>query len=451
MNKEKEEMLEKLREIKQTAELDLQEKPGYENYEVKNVKYYGKVELMNKRTGEKESFDLHVIEVADKNIGEIELFYYLNGKEIDFAELLRDYESPEPIKDLVDRAEENKEKPEKEQDKKLKIEDLNELEEEKQQEEKGETKNKDKKKDEKEESKNDLTGKKPKGVVQRIDPNKAYVNSVETVSNAYEIPSDVDELVIADTQAGDENALSDNKTIYMLDKDDKIIGESNGKKINELFEYDDSTGNNPMYDDNTKIELAGHAEKNKGQTMARFKSKENPDLYLSAEQKKWGNYAQVYAEQKTRDGNDAVGIELEVDNSAIQTDLEKQKIMGYGSGDYKKEYVDEEADMHEEHGDNEMNIAIANADGNELTRETCDNPFVPDTNITWEQFSKSVGDKDINELMKEFFEKYDGNNGQELILKIQSDYKEQKDIEQKSENEKEEDLGRFREGPWDKQ
>ena len=118
----------------------------------------------------------------------------------------------------------------------------------------------------------------------------------------------------------------------------------------------------------------------------------------------------MYAEQKTRDGNDAVGIELETDNSAIQTDLEKQKIMGYGSGDYKKEYVDKEADMHEEHGDDEMDIPIENADGNELTREMCDNPFVPDTNITWEQFSKSVGDKDINELMEEFFEQYNGNN-----------------------------------------
>ena len=123
MDKKKEEMLEKLRKVKQTAEIDLQEKPGYENYEVRTVKYYGKVELINKRTGEKEGFDLHVIEVADKNIGEIEPIYYFNGKEIDFAELLRDYESPGPIKDVVDRAEKNKEKSEKEQDKDLKIED----------------------------------------------------------------------------------------------------------------------------------------------------------------------------------------------------------------------------------------------------------------------------------------------------------------------------------------
>lgn len=447
MNKEKAILLAKMQELKDKRESEISNQEL--DIKIVDVKYLGKIKWIDEQDESRVEKEKDIFMIIEDRNGSMVYKYYDENMEMIAAQMSLD-NNLLPNKKFLSKEDKSFLKDIEDLDKVG--ESLEDLKREKEKEEKGKTKNADKKKDTKEERKNDLTGKKTKGIVQRIDPNKAYVNSVETVSNAYGISSDVDELVIADTQAGDENALSDNKTIYMLDKDDKIIEKSNGKKINELFEYDDSTGKNPMYDDNTKIELAGHAERNKGQTMARFRSKENPDLYLSAEQKKWGNYAQVYAEQKTRDGNDAVGIELETDNSAIQTDLEKQKIMGYGSGDYKKEYVDEEADMHdEEHGDDEMNIAIANADGNELTREMCDNPFVPDTNITWEQFSKSIGDKDINELMKEFFEQYNGNNGQELILKIQSDYKEQKDIEKTSKIEKEEDLDRFREGPWEKQ
>lgn len=446
MNKEKAILLDKMQKLKDKRESEISNQEL--DIKIVDVKYLGKIKWIDEQEGSRVEKEKDIFMIIEDRNGSMVYKYYDENMEMIAAQMALD-NNLLPNKKFINKEDKSFLKDIEDLDKVG--ESLEDLKREKEQEEKGKTKNANKKKDEKEESKNDLTGKKPKGVVQRIDPNKAYVNSVETVSNAYEIPEEADELVIADVQDGDENALSAHKTIYMVDKNDEIIEEANGKNINDLFKHDDSTGKNPMYDDNTKIELAGRAERNKGQTMARFRSKENPDLYLSAEQKKWGNYAQVYAEQKTRDGNDAVGIELETDNSAIQTDLEKQKIMGYGSGDYKKEYVDKEADMHEEHGDDEMDIPIENADGNELTRETCDNPFVPDTNITWEQFSKSVGDKEINELMKEFFEKYDGNNGQELILKIQSDYKEQKDIEQTSENEKEEDLGRFREGPWDKQ
>ena len=128
MNKNDEEVLKQLRELRQKAKMDLETKPGYENYEVKNVKYYGKVNLVRRETGTLESFDLHVIEVADKEnkTGYVEQVYYLNGQEIDFTELIREYESPEPIKDVVDKAEENKKKPKEQQDEKLEIKDLNE-------------------------------------------------------------------------------------------------------------------------------------------------------------------------------------------------------------------------------------------------------------------------------------------------------------------------------------
>ena len=61
MNKEKKDMLEKLRDIKQISEEYLKEN-NFENYVVKNVVHYNKkVELINKETNKKEEFDLYAV------------------------------------------------------------------------------------------------------------------------------------------------------------------------------------------------------------------------------------------------------------------------------------------------------------------------------------------------------------------------------------------------------
>ena len=442
MNKKEEEVLKQLRAIKQRAEIDLQIKPGYENYEVKNVKYYGKVNLTKKETGEQESFDLHIIEVSEigDNTGNLEQIYYLNGQEIDFTELLINYESPEPIKDVVDKAEENKQKPENEKDKELDIQDLNQLEKKKEKED-GISNEKTKKIDEKEKRKNDLTGAKPKYVFQTIDIDKAYIDNWTTLRKGFELPVGVEKIAIATPLQKDENIISSDMTIYMLDSKGKILENVNGKTIRDYLEIDDATGNNPMYDDNTKLELEKYAEKNKGQTMRRFKSIKNPDLYLSAEQKKIGQYVEVYAGTRTRNGNDPVEIQLETDNVEIQTSFEMQKIISGYKGVYQKENIDKEADFHEAHGDDVSKIAKENADGNRLTRTNCDDDFIPNTKITWEQLSKLLKDKDIDELKKDFFDSFNGKNEKEIILKMQE--------ENKKEISGENDREFFREGPWD--
>lgn len=420
MNKVKEEMLQKLREVKQTAQLDLQEKPGYENYEVKNVKYYGKVELVNKITGKKESFDLHVIEVAENETAELEIIYYLNGQEIDFAELLRNYESPEPIKDVVDKAEESKQKPESKQDKELEIQDLNELEEEKEKEEGADYSLKEDEKEEK--SKNDLTGKKPQYVFQTIDVDKAYVDNWTTFRKGFRIPAGVEKIAIAYPMQKDDHILSSTMTVYMLDNRGRILENVNGKTIRDFLKIDDATGHNPMYDDNTKLELDEYAEKNKGQTMRRFRSKQNPDLYLSAEQKKTGGYVEVYAGKKTRNGNDPVEVQLETDNVGIQTSLEMQKIMSGRKGIYQEENIDKEADIHEAHGDDEMKIAKENADGNKATRVECDSPFIPGTDKTWEELSEET-EEGIAKLQERFErEAIKEKDPNKIIRTIEEDY-----------------------------
>lgn len=444
MNKEKTEKLEKLQEIKLKAETDLKNNHiGYENCIVKNVIHYNKkVELINKQTKQKEEFDLCVAVVEDPETKRITNMYYLNGEEVDFTELLMQYESPEPIKDVVDKTKENEEKAEKEQDKELVKDDLNELENEKQQEEK-EGKNKEDK------TKNDLTGTKPKYVLQTIDIDKAYVDNWTTVRKGFELPAGVEKIAIATPMQKDDHILQGGITMYMLDARGNILENVNGKTIKDYFEIDDATGINPMYDDNTKLELQEHAEKNKGMTMRRFKSKQNPELYLSAEQKEVGQYVEVYAGKRTRNGNDPVEVQLETNNVGIQTSLEMQQIISGYKGEYNVENIDKEADIHEAHGDDEMKIAKENADGIKHTKEICESPYVPDTEITWEQLSKLLGNKNIEALQVEFLKEYNGNNSEKIILEMQEEYgEEEKKVEEPIEEKEIEDEyeGRV---PWD--
>ena len=217
---------------------------------------------------------------------------------------------------------------------------------------------------------------KPQNVVQYIDVDKAYVDDKTTFRQAYGIPYGVEELAIRPTDSKDENPLSSDLTMDMVDKKGNTVEKvKQGKKeitINDLFRVDEATGNNPMYDDNTKLELEGHVEKNKSQTMGRFVSKTNNELYLSVEQKKVGDYPEIYSGRKTKDGNDPVEIQLETRNEPIQTSLEMQKINRKARGDHSADNIDKEADLHKEHGDEIDSIAIENADGREDTHEVCE-------------------------------------------------------------------------------
>ena len=243
-----------------------------------------------------------------------------------------------------------------------------------------------------------------------------------TVRKGFGLPAGVEKIAIASPLQKDENILSSNMTIYMLDGQDKILENVDGKTIRDFLEIDDATGNNPMYDDNTKLELEKYAEKNKGQTMKRFKSKENPDLYLSAEQKQVGQYVEVYAGTRTRNGNDPVEIQLETNNVEIQTSLEMQKIVSGYKGVYQKENIDGEADAHEAHGDDEEKIAKENADGRRQTIEICQSPLIPGTDKTWEELSDETGEG-IPKLQERFIRELERDKKpEEIVEEIEADY-----------------------------
>ena len=65
MENENEEILEKLRDVKNTAEKDISASEEDKNEVVQNVKYYGTIELTRRDDGEKESFELYTVEIYD--------------------------------------------------------------------------------------------------------------------------------------------------------------------------------------------------------------------------------------------------------------------------------------------------------------------------------------------------------------------------------------------------
>lgn len=407
---EKEETLKMLREIKTKAEGDLKDNHvGYEKCVVENVIHYKeKVELINRKTKQKEKFDLCVVTVRDPDSQRIKKMCYLNGEEADFINLMIKYESPEPIKDVINPTKEDKEKYEKE---KTKTEDLQALEKE-------EKKTENKKEDE---NKKTLQGLKPKNVLQTVKVKTAYIDNWTTVSRGFDLPPQVEGLAISRPEKNDSNPLSQELTIYMLDAQGNIIENANGKNINDFFKVDDATGKNPRYDDNTKLELGGYAEKNIGQTMRRFKSKESKDLYFSVEQKEIGSYHELYVGGKTFDGNDPVEVQLETKNVGVQTNLEMQEIISNRKGIYHKDEMDQEADTHAEHGDDEEKIPIEYADG-DIKNVVFKCKYIPGVDKTWDELSEETGES-ITKLQERFGKELaDGKKPDEILSEIEYDY-----------------------------
>ena len=360
MVEEKEYMLKKLNIVKQKAQESIgKNHPGYT---VKNVIHYNKeIELTNEESGKKEASNLCVILIENPDNNEVyELYYLVNGdkldnleiKEVDIRELMKKRELQESIKDAVQETKENEEKPEKEQDKELKKESLEELEEEKKKEEKD-------KKEKVEEPR------KPKYIIQTIETD-AYSDNIETIHRAFRLPPNVKRLAFAYPNDEDKSQLGTGATIYMLDENDNIVGDAK-----EYFKIDDATGKNPTYDDSTELELDETGERHTGKTMRRFRSTQRPDQYLSVKQKEVGQYNEVYADRKKETENASIGTQVETRNVEIQTSLEMQTINSTYKGVFHPDEIDEEVDVHEEHGDDIDKISKKNLDGLEHTKEPC--------------------------------------------------------------------------------
>lgn len=423
MEKIKQEILKKLRELRYIAEIDLKAN-NFENYTVKNVIHYNKkVELVNKKNGKKEEFNLYVVvtensksEKGEDPIFEIEYLEDKKGKVFTIVDLIREYEGFENIKDVVDKTKENEEKPEEEQDEELAKENLNELEDEKEQEEKGEEKQ--------EKEQEERKRRKPSHIIERVNPDKAKLDYWQNIKQAFGLPEEVDTLAFSYPESSGDKVDYANITVYMLDKDGYIIEDLD---VDDYFEFDSSTGNNPMQDDvvrHEEDENKGKAQIEENRTMIRLKGKNSADknTYISLEQKSGvGDYNDINAGRKTVAGNQNVEKQLETDRVRVW-DSEREKIVKSNAGIYNMNEIFEEAEEHKEHGD-EGYINKENADGNENTIKLCDSPYIPGTEITWQELSEETGEG-ITKLQERFEREVVKNHldPKEAIEVIEGDY-----------------------------
>ena len=464
MVEEKEEMLQKLNRVKQTAEEYLAAN-NFENYVVKDVVRYNKeVELTPKDSEENETkkFHLYVVDLENtdpekakeegKEEGEeedeLKQLIYLEDEEgnlYTIADLIQEYEGCfEKITEVIEETKANEEKPEEERDPEYTKYSLTELEEEKEKEGLEEKEGEEKQKEGNEEPSKKKNQREPKYIIQTIDAN-SYFDNIETIHRAFRLPSNVTQLAFAYPNKEDKRELGRGVTLYMLDENGNIVDGAE-----KYFKIDDATGKNPFDDKSTDLELDGTGERHEGKTMRRFRSTQRPDRYLSVKQKEVGQYNEVYADSKEETENSSIGNQVETRNVEIQTSLEMQTINSTYKGLFNPDEIGEEIDKHEEHGDDLGKIAKANLDGKEHTHAPCEKNIyllyecvieIQENDYIRENFS----DEEIIKKLISIIDRNPKITREQLIEAT----KQSCLVNQKVEEQPEEDLGMYREGPWD--
>lgn len=434
MVEEKEELLEKLRRVKQTAEKYLADN-NFDNYIVKNVVRYNKeIELTQKKSKNNTThkFHLYVAELENTNpkldrediLTELEFLEDENGNLYTISDLIQKYEGFENIKDVVDKTKENEEKPEEEQEEELKKDTLEELEEERekeQEEEQSKDKNKSIKKDEKKK-------RKPSYVIERINPDKAKMDYWQTIKQACGLPEEVDTLAFSYPVSSEDKVDYANITIYMLDKDGYIIDDL---KIDDYFEFDTSTGNNPMQDETVRLEEDennGKVQTEENRTMIRLKAKKAPDSnsYISLEQKNTlGDNNDINGGSKVKGSINNIEKQLETDHVRVW-ESESEKTIRANAGEYKGREIYEEIQRHKEHNKEEQYVNDLDADGIKETFECVGEQDWRKLATKWGYYKDGRPDE---EKAKSIYEEYKYNNPHlsdvELVQEISDDLYDQ--------------------------
>jgi len=187
-----------------------------------------------------------------------------------------------------------------------------------------------------EQIKKEYKKRKPSHVISRINPDKAKMDYWKTVKQACGLPKEVETLAFSYPVSSEDKVDYANITVYMLDKDGYII---DNLDIDDYFEFDSSTGNNPMQDDVVRHEEDENKERAQiedNRTMIRLKAKNSKDknTYISLEQKNTiGDYNDINAGRKTVAGTQNVEKQLETDH-LIVWDSEREKLVKSNAGIY---------------------------------------------------------------------------------------------------------------------
>lgn len=415
MKKEKEEMLGKLRNVRQTAECYL-ESNNFENYVVKEVIHYSKkVRLVNRETRQEEEFDLYAV-IAEKDSQEIDEdttfeLEYLGDKDgniFTISDLIKEYEGFESIKDVVDKTKENEEHPGEEQAEELKTEKLTELEEEKEKEQS--EKGLEKKKDEESSKAEDLKISNLKG---EIDLDQ-QVNG-ETLRKILGLSEDY--VSIAPVRASTVGAEGSAEYCFVAIKNDRtctVLGE-------DTLVEDRQEGVNP-YDKDLKVNNDGSLSKES--SISGFKIVNRSNLYLSVRFDESSSTRETtISDRSGREGQQEVEHELHKSgDGVIDSDARAERMAEDGiSG------ADRAVERQEEHqAVGCENDRVENIDGNSNNDTHEHNEILLDekiegTNMTWRQFANECGFRGEGAIEKaaEKFKEYKEANpelsNQELV------------------------------------
>lgn len=458
MNEEEKEILEQLREKR-----NILQEQAPKNIVIQNIKILGQIELKEKEIGAEDKQEekikkanLYLVEEYDIEKDKIILKYYAddefigidnNGEFLQTGFAREKYESTDTIKDVLENLKEKEEIQKNSEEKTRQVYSLDELEEleaEQEKEECAETLEEDEDKIKKiAEIKNEKDDEKLAQMnhLQEMDAN-TMVNSYKNMEKALKL-SGVQKFVIVYSE--DAAKLSDtkerNSSRYSM-----IAVMDDGSKIN----LDNKLERVPLTLNSEEERIQTDADEktrfsNNTASMYRIKGSDLNEAF-SFEQGQYGEIKAYYGNVISSKGNKFVGDQLETDSVWPTSNKIREHASDRKGRDYAKDKK-EEAEKHLEHGDEE--VSIENSDGREETSDICENIYIPDTEITWEQLSKLLGDKNIEELQKEFYNQYEGNNSREIILEMQEEYKkEEKEVEEPVEEKEIEDEyeGRV---PWD--
>ena len=426
----KEEILKRLKAVETMEVENLEDNGIADKVQIDNVKYLGKATLVQEIDGKKEQTEINVYAVIeDKTIKYysddmclgIETVNVGNGEPaiIPSPEYLRMYEKDNPIKDIVNNLKlkeiEEQEKPQEERT----TVSLNELEKEEKEQDGSEVSKKEN------EDEKDIPRKKrkPSYVIETVNPDKAKMDYWKTVKQACGLPEKVHTLAFSYPVSSEDKVDYANITVYMLDKDGYIIEDLD---VDDYFEFDSSTGNNPMQDNVVRHE----EEENKGEvqlaenrTMIRLYAKNSADrnTYISLEQKNnFGDYNDINAGRKTVAGTQNVEKQLETDRVRVW-DSEEEKLVKFNAGIYNMNDIFNEAEEYKKHENNE-HTNTNNADGIKETKEK-----------DWKELATKWGyykdGRPDEEKARRVYEEYKYNNPQlsdeEVVQEISDDLYEQ--------------------------
>lgn len=432
----REEMLKRLKVIEAMEVEKLEDNGLSDNVQIDNVKYLGNAALVQDIDGKKEQIEINVYAVIeDKTIKYysddmclgIETVNVGNGEPaiIPSPEYLRMYEKDNPIKDVIN----NLKIREREEQQKLKEErttvSLNELEEEEKKEQDGTKASKKESKDEKDVPRRK---RKPSHVIEAINPDKAKMDYWQTIKQAFGLPPQVATLAFAYPVSSEDKVDYANITIYMLDKDGYIIDDL---KVDDYFEFDTATGNNPMQDKTVRLEEDennGKVQTEENRTMIRLKSKKNPDSnsYISLEQiNTLGDYNDINAGSKVKGSINNIEKQLETDHVRVW-DSESEKTRRGNAGEYKGREIYEEIQSHKEHNAEEQYVDDLDADGIEETFECIGEHDWKELATKWGYYKNGKPDE---EKARRVYEEYKYNNPQlsdeEVVQEVSDDLYEQ--------------------------